>query len=167
MSNWLTIEEASKHLGIGKTVLYTLARESKIPTNKIGKKWLFEKAKLDGWLRSQMPIESYFATVNAYIEGNDALREPQSQGYFRVYDFFRNGGKNAVVQIPVGCGKSGLAALLPFGLSKGRVLIISPNLTIKEGLFQTFDVTDRQRCFWRKTGVLEEADMINGPFACT
>ena len=127
MSNWLTIEEASKHLGIGKTVLYTLARESKIPVNKIGKKWLFEKTKLDGWIRAQIPIESYFTTVNAYIEGNDALREPQSQGYFRVYDFFRNGGKKAIVQIPVGCGKSGLAALLPFGISKGRVLIISPN----------------------------------------
>ncbi len=167
MSKWLTIEEASKHVGIGKTVLYTLARESKIPANKVGKKWLFEKTKLDAWLRAQIPIESYFTTVSAYIEDNDALREPQRQGYFRVYDFFRNGGRNAIVQIPVGCGKSGLAALLPFGLSNGRVLIISPNLTIKEGLFQTFDVTDRQRCFWRKTGALEEADMINGPFACT
>jgi len=167
MTNWLTIEEASKHLGIGKTVLYTLARKAKIPANKVGKKWLFEKKKLDGWLRTQIPIESYFTSVNSYIEDNEALREPQREGYFRVYDFFRNGGRNAIVQIPVGCGKSGLAALLPFGLSKGRVLIISPNLTIKEGLFQTFDITDRQRCFWRKTGVLEEADMISGPFACT
>lgn len=167
VTNWLTIEEASNYLGIGKTVLYTLSREAKIPANKVGKKWVFEKTKLDSWLRSQMPIESYFMNVNASIDDNRALREPQREGYFKVYDFFRNGGQKAIVQIPVGCGKSGVAALLPFGISQGRVLIISPNLTIKEGLFQTFDVTDRQRCFWRKTGVLDEADMLNGPFACT
>ncbi len=37
---------------------------------------------------------------------------------------------------PVGCGKSGVAAILPFGIGEGRVLVIAPNLAIKEELFK-------------------------------
>jgi len=164
---WLTIEEASEYLGISKTVLYSLARQGKIPNNKVGKKWLFDIKQLDSWVRASKPIASYFTSTDFNIDDNLALREPQREGYLNVSDYFSKGGKKAIVQIPVGCGKSGLAALLPFGNSKGRVLIISPNLTIKEGLFETFDVTNRQKCFWRKTNILEPVDMTRGPFACT
>ena len=167
MGNWLTIDEASKYLGIGKTVLYTLARETKIPCSKVGKKWLFEKAKLDSWVRANKPIDTFFISTNYNIDENAAVREPQLEGYQALYEFFKTGGHEAIVQIPVGCGKSGLAALIPFGIAHGRVLIISPNLTIKEGLFESFDVTNRQKCFWRQRGILDDEDMVGGPFSCT
>jgi DNA repair protein RadD len=167
MNKWLTIEEASRYLGMGKTNLYSLAREGKIPSSKIGKKWLFDKNQLDAWIRGSKPIESYFVTVGAFIDENPQIREPQQEAYQRLYDYFKSGNKNAIVQIPVGCGKSGLASLIPFGISHGRVLVIAPNLTIKEGLFEIFDITDRQKCFWRKRDVLKPEDMMSAPLACT
>ena len=164
---WLSIEEAAKYLGMGKTVLYTLTRQGKIPANRVGKKWTFEKDQLDKWVRSNQPIESFFTSLDFNIESNEALREPQRDAYLRVSEFFGAGKNKAIIQIPVGCGKSGLAALLPLGMARGRILIISPNLTIKDGLYEAMDITNRQKCFWRKTGTLSDAQMIAGPLACT
>jgi len=166
-SPWLSIEEAAEYLGIGKTVLYTLTRQGKIPANRVGKKWTFEKDQLDKWVRSNQPIESFFTSLDFNIESNEALREPQRDAYLRVSEFFSAGKNKAIIQIPVGCGKSGLAALLPLGIARGRVLIISPNITIKNGLYEAMDITNRQKCFWRKTGTLADAQMIAGPLACT
>ncbi len=164
---WLSIEEAANHLGMGKTVLYELARKGQIPASKVGKKWTFEKELLDKWVRSKQPIESFFTTLEFNIELNQAIRQPQKEAYLRVNEFFSAGKNKAIIQIPVGCGKSGLAALLPFGIAKGRVLIIAPNLTIKEGLYEAMDITNRIKCFWKKTGTLNASQMITGPLACT
>ena len=69
----------------------------------------------------------------------------------------------AILQLPVGCGKSGLIALLPFGLAHGRVLVISPNITIRDSLHADLNVTDRRSCFWRKRSVLSPETMLAGP----
>lgn len=167
MKVWMSIEETAKYLQIGKTVLYGLAREGNIPSNRIGTKWLFNKNDLDNWVRSNKPIERFFSDTPAYIEENHQLREPQIEAYQTLYDFFRKGGKTAVIQIPVGCGKSGIAAIAPFGIAEGRVLVISPNLTIKEGLVEILDVTNRQKCFWLKRNILKAKGMVGGPFVCT
>ncbi|PJN92453.1 hypothetical protein CNY89_29555, partial [Amaricoccus sp. HAR-UPW-R2A-40] len=42
--NWLSLEETATYIGVGKTVLYGMAREGTIPARKVGKKWTFEKA---------------------------------------------------------------------------------------------------------------------------
>lgn len=167
MKDWMTIEETAKYLQLGKTVLYNLAREGGIPCNRVGNKWLFSKDDLDNWVRSNKPIEKFFIDTPAHIEENFQIREPQIEAYQALYNFFHQGGKIAIIQIPVGCGKSGIASLAPFGIAEGRVLVVSPNLTIKEGLFETLDVTNRQKCFWLKRNVLKEKDMVGGPFACT
>ncbi|MEW8626269.1 MAG: DEAD/DEAH box helicase family protein [Candidatus Thiodiazotropha sp.] len=167
MKNWMSIEETSKYLQMGKTVLYDLAREGNIPCNRVGNKWLFNKDDLDNWVRSNKPIEKFFMDMQAHIEENLQLREPQIEAYEALYEFFRQGGKEAIIQIPVGCGKSGIAALVPFGIAQGRVLVVSPNLTIKDGLFETLDVTNRQKCFWLKRNILKPKDMLGGPLAST
>lgn len=167
MDGWMTVAEAAKYIQLGKTVLYNLAREGGIPSNKVGSKWLFNKDDLDNWIRSNRPIESYFAETPANIEENLQLREPQIEAYQALYNFFYDGGKVAIIQIPVGCGKSGIAAIAPFGIAKGRVLVVAPNLTIKDGLFESLDITNRQKCFWRTRGVLKDSDMTAGPYACT
>lgn len=166
-SSWLSIEEAAKYIGIGKTVLYSLARDGRIPANKVGKKWVFETESLDKWARLSQPIESFFSTLDFNIESNPALREPQKDAYARTSDFFKSGKNKAIIQIPVGCGKTGLASLLPLGIAQGRVLILAPNLTIKEGLYEAMDITNRPKCFWRKTGTLTPEQMTIGPLACT
>jgi len=81
-----------------------------------------------------------------------------------VADFFANGGQQAIVTIPVGCGKSGLICILPFGVAAGRVLVIAPNLTIKDELRKNLDITNRRYCFWSKCSVLTPEVMSAGPY---
>ncbi|MEE9443140.1 MAG: DEAD/DEAH box helicase family protein [candidate division Zixibacteria bacterium] len=164
---WLSIEEAGAYLNLGKTVIYELAREGRIPASKIGKKWTFEKKQLDEWLRSNQPVESFFVSLDANIDSNLNLREPQIEGYISTYEFFQEGQSKAIIQIPVGCGKSGLASILPIGLARGRVLVIAPNLTIKNTLYESMDITNRRKCFWRKVKVLSNSQMSSGPLVCT
>ena len=166
-TKWLSLEETAAYLGMGKTALYNLAREGRIPARKIGTKWTFEKAGVDAWVKANQPLETFFLKLDFNIEENGSLREPQRDGYLLTYEFFHAGKNKAILQIPVGCGKTGLAALLPLGLSEGRVLVIAPNLTIKGGLYDAMDVTNRQKCFWRKAGVLSPDQMIAGPFVTT
>jgi DNA repair protein RadD len=166
-TNWLSLDEMADHLGMGKTALYALARDGRIPAQKIGKKWAFDKAAVDAWVRANQPLEAFFLNLDFNVEENGALREPQRDGYLRAYEFFRAGKNKAILQIPVGCGKTGLASLFPLGLAAGRVIVIAPNLTIKDGLFDAMDITNRQKCFWRKAGVLSQDQMVAGPLACT
>jgi len=142
--DWLPLDDTASFLGMGKTALYALAREGRIPARKIGKKWIFEKAGLEKWLRANRPVGQFFVGLDFKIEGNAYLRDPQREGYLRTYEFFRAGKNKAMLQIPVGCGKTGLASLLPLGLAEGRVIVIAPNLTIKDGLFEAMDITNRQ-----------------------
>jgi len=164
---WLTLDEAAVYLGLGKTVLYKMAREGRIPASKVAQKWAFETAALNAWMRASQPLDAFFLKADANIDGNNALRQPQRDAYARVQDFFAAGKNSALVQIPVGCGKTGVVSVLPFGLSAGRVLVIAPNLQIKKELFDAMDVTNRRKCFWRKTGVLNDNQMALGPIACT
>lgn len=106
-------------------------------------------------------IANFFSSISARIDGNLHLRQPQTDGYAAIRDFLVDGGHRGVAQIPVGCGKSGLITLLPFGVARGRVLVIAPNLPIKDQLAQDLDVSD-PRCFYIRTGVL--TDLSSGPF---
>lgn len=49
----LTFEEARKYLKVGKSRLYSLAQQNKIPVSKIGRTWRFKKTKIDAWLDKQ------------------------------------------------------------------------------------------------------------------
>lgn len=164
---WITLEEATEYTNIGKTNLYTLAQQGRIPASKVGKKWSFEVKKLDEWLRANKSIENFFTQTPANVENNFLLRDPQREGYTNAYNYFRNGGKEALLQIPVGCGKSGLISILPFGIAKGRVLVISPNLPIKDELYDSLDITNKQKCFWIRANILNDEDMFAGPYVCS
>ena len=52
----LTIEELGIYLKIPKSTLYKLAREGKIPSNKIGRHWRFQKRSIDRWLSAERAI---------------------------------------------------------------------------------------------------------------
>ncbi len=166
-TDWLSLEETARYVNLGKTALYALAREGRIPARKSGKKWVFEKAELDAWLRASSQPQTFFLGLDYAIDGNGYLRDPQREGYQRTYEFFKAGKNKAILQIPVGCGKTGLASLLPLGLAEGRVMVIAPNLTIKNGLYDAMDITNRQKCFWRQARVLSADQMMSGPLACT
>jgi len=102
-----------------------------------------------------------FATANANIEANELLREPQREAHRAVRQHFAESGAPAIIVIPVGCGKTGIIATLPFGIARGRVLVITPNLTIRKGVTDALDIASRE-CFWTQTRVL--SDFTAGPW---
>ncbi|EKO04928.1 type III restriction enzyme, res subunit domain protein [Leptospira interrogans str. C10069] len=75
----------------------------------------------------------YWLTKNVNIQENLELREPQIEAYWEVYEHFIIDRKasDAIVVIPTGVGKTGLIGILPYKISKGRVLVITPRLVIK------------------------------------
>lgn len=106
-------------------------------------------------------IGDFFHSAGARIAGNASLREPQVEGYAAAQDYFTEGGSLAVEQIPVGCGKTGLIAILPFGIAKGRVLVIAPNITIRDQIASAVDATS-PTSFYRRSGIL--SDLTRGPY---
>jgi len=164
MRSWLTAEEASKYLKIGMSNLYSLAQGGKLPGSRVGKSWRFNRDDLDAWLRAQKPIDEFFVSTEASIEDNPFLRDPQREGHKAAMEYFAGGGRRGILQLPVGCGKTGLIAILPFGISRGRVLVIAPNLTIRDELQKALDITNPRNCFWRKAQVLDRPTLTAGPY---
>ena len=164
---WIGTDQAAEYLGIGRTKLYELTREGRIPARRLGKKWMYDREELAAWMQASRRIEDFFQDTSANIEANPNLREPQRDAYLQAAAYFHRGGQNALIQLPVGCGKSGVAAILPFGIANGRVLVIAPNLTIKEELYRALDITNRQKCFWWQRQVLTSREMAHGPYVCT
>ena len=90
---------------------------------------------------------SYFKKTVAYINGNKKLREPQREAYIAAYEYFsENKNGEALIVLPTGTGKSGLISILPFGISDGRVLIITPGLITKQSVIKTLNPLDEN--FW-------------------
>ncbi|MCY4527857.1 MAG: DEAD/DEAH box helicase family protein [Chloroflexi bacterium] len=162
-SDWMTTEETTQYLGIGKSKLYDLAQTGEVPRHKVGKAWKFHRNDLDAWVRASRSIEDFFTTVEYVVDDNIELRDPQREAHAAILEHFGASGEDAILQLPVGCGKSGLIAILPFGLAHGRVLVISPNITIRDSLYADLNITDRRRCFWRKRSVLSPETMLAGP----
>ncbi len=106
-------------------------------------------------------MRAFFRETQVSIDGNASLRIPQVEGYQAAGEHFAGAGPwtSAIEQIPVGCGKSGLIALLPFGLADGRVLVVAPNLGIRQQLADDLDVT-RPTSFYRRTRVIQAARAV-------
>ena len=49
---WLTIHELAAYLKMGRTKLYTMAQQGKVPGNKIGNQWRFDPEEIDLWIKS-------------------------------------------------------------------------------------------------------------------
>lgn len=109
-------------------------------------------------------IATYFTHTGAVIAENQQLRPPQREGHAAATEFFAAGGRRAVEQLPVGCGKTGLIAALPYSIARGRVLVIGPNLTISGQLAAAFD-TSSQTCAYRRFGILPPG--VPGPSVAT
>ena len=103
-----------------------------------------------------------FRTLTVDVEGNSRLREPQRDAHKAVRRHFGSEDAQVILQIPVGCGKTGIIATLPFGIARGRVLVVTPNVTIRNGVASALDLSNPKN-FWRKTGALH--DFSSGPYS--
>lgn len=104
---------------------------------------------------------NYFLTAPANIRNNKNLREPQIEAYEHVYEHFVEKGKNthAIVVLPTGVGKTGLIGILPFGISAGRVLVITPQLVIKDAILDSLNPLYPGN-FWLTRGVFERPSQL-------
>jgi excisionase family DNA binding protein len=50
----MDIKELSEYLGIGKSKIYSLIRQKKIPASKIGRQYRFSKDVVDAWLKEKI-----------------------------------------------------------------------------------------------------------------
>ena len=53
----MSIDELAEYLKVSRSTLYILAREGRLPGQKVGKRWRFHKDAIDGWLK-QHPTRS-------------------------------------------------------------------------------------------------------------
>ncbi len=49
-SDIMTVSETAEYLRIGKTTLYKMVRDGKIPAFKIGNQWRFRRDDIEKWL---------------------------------------------------------------------------------------------------------------------
>ncbi|WP_245804419.1 DEAD/DEAH box helicase [Shouchella oshimensis] len=106
-----------------------------------------------------MDTNNYFITSNANILDNEEqLRSIQLKAYTDLCEHFliNQSKEHAVAVLPTGSGKTGLMAIAPFGVSKGRVLIITPQLVIKDHVLESLDPSSPDN-FWLKRGVFNDA----------
>lgn len=97
---------------------------------------------------------NYFQDTNAFIDGNEFLRLPQRKAYKRLKEEFKKDVEtHKIIVLATGAGKTGVIGLAPFGISKGRVLVITPSLIIREGISDEFD-TRTDFNFWTKRKVI-------------
>lgn len=110
---------------------------------------------------SAQDVGDFFTNTRVFITNNPKLREPQERGHAAAVAHFASGGGRALEQIPVGCGKTGLITLLPFGVARGRVLVIAPNVTIRDELIRNFS-SSNPKCFYLTSTTL--TDLSHGPY---
>ncbi|MGO3535244.1 MAG: DEAD/DEAH box helicase [Leuconostoc mesenteroides] len=99
----------------------------------------------------------YFLKTETDILQNENLRDPQREAYFEVYRHFVQRGKktHAIVVLPTGTGKTGLISILPYNIAEGRVLIITPQLTILDNIEKNLD-SDDSRNFWTTAKIIDD-----------
>lgn len=167
--DFLRVAAAAEYVGISAQTLRRWDRDGRLPavrrpgsSHRYFRRADLEQFRLE-YRRAQDSAGevSIFVTANADIEANDLLREPQREAHRAVREHFANSNEPGILQIPVGCGKTGIISTLPFGIAEGRVLVITPNLTIRQGVTEALDITNRE-CFWTKTRVL--SDFTAGPW---
>jgi superfamily II DNA or RNA helicase len=99
--------------------------------------------------------ENKFQTLEPFINGNTNLRVPQQEAYLAIEETFNNKPelKEVSIVLPVGCGKSGCITITPFALKSARTLVIAPNLSITEQLYEDFNPSESDM-FYLKCHVL-------------
>jgi superfamily II DNA or RNA helicase len=97
---------------------------------------------------------NYFMASMSNIYENQSLRLPQIEAYRRVNEYFNSQYENrsALIVLPTGVGKTGVIGLVPYGISRGRVLIITPWTTIRETVLESLNPENYDN-FWLKRKV--------------
>lgn len=101
--------------------------------------------------------KSYFMTSEPNILDNTNLRKIQKEAYIELCNHFvfNKSKEHAVAILPTGAGKTGVMALAPYNIAEGRVLIITPQLVIKDHVLDSLDPSSEDN-FWLKQNIFNE-----------
>jgi len=78
-SQVMDIKELSEYLGIGKSKIYSLIRQKKIPASRIGRQYRFSKEVVDGWLKERLITKKEEPTLPFYNNNKEKNKEPVEQ----------------------------------------------------------------------------------------
>ena len=67
----------------------------------------------------------------------------------------------ALVVLPTGCGKTGVAVLAAYALNASRVLVITPSVKISKQLHEAFCGSQTRRCFLEERGICKSENVIH------
>lgn len=88
------------------------------------------------------------------------LRDCQKEAYLTVRDYFAdpaNTENHILVQLPTGTGKSAVIAISPYEVAKGKVLVLTPNLTLANQIEQDIDIFENPTSnIYKKLGIFSE-----------
>ena len=167
--DFLSVKEAADYIGVSAQTLRRWDEAGKLQPVRASNGYRYyrrpdlEPFRLQ-YRQAQQAVNKpnqVFRTLPFDIEGNQQLREPQREAHRAARTHFATENDHAIVQIPVGCGKTGVISTLPFGIADGRTLVITPNLMIRKGVAEALDIANPKN-FWRKTGVIR--DFSAGPY---
>lgn len=65
----MNIRQAAQYLGVSADTLYKYVSEGRIPAFRLGNRWRFMKALLDGWMQQQSTASN----------GNDNKKKPRAR----------------------------------------------------------------------------------------
>ena len=54
---WLSVDEISKYLGVGRETIYNWIEKRAMPAQKIGRCWKFKRSEVDAWVKSGKAAE--------------------------------------------------------------------------------------------------------------
>jgi hypothetical protein len=91
-----------------------------------------------------------------------SLRRAQREALAALWQHFQGSAQAAIVQLPVGCGKTGVIALAPAVLGTRRCLALAPNIEIRENLSRQLDPSLRES-FWNRLSLAAR----QAPITCT
>jgi excisionase family DNA binding protein len=73
----MDIQQLAEYLGIGKSKIYSLIRQKKIPASKIGRQYRFSKDVIDGWLKEKIITKKEEPSLPLFSK--DKSKEPVGQ----------------------------------------------------------------------------------------
>lgn len=99
---------------------------------------------------------THFINSKPFIFGNENLRDPQKFAYSNLVEYYTNEyeERQTIIVMPTGTGKTGLMAIAPYGISKGKVLIVTPQTVVRNTVMEEINPLN-PRNFYLFTKVFE------------
>ena len=110
------------------------------------------------FLRNEQAVNNHYLyshQIDAVFSVRHQLENPQNPNI-------------ALVVLPTGCGKTGVAVLAAYVLNASRVLVITPSLKISQQIYEAFCGTKERNCFLLERKIIKptETNLVCPPSIC-